>query len=134
MVLKEDPEYIGGNGQHLYSVGEVCSLMRVTRKTLFYYDRIGLLKPTERTTSQQYKLYDSTQLKRLNQIVIYRNAGLTIQEVRTILDDENSNHLKVMETAMQRLEKERKEKSDQIDRLQVLIDHEKEDYQIHSLF
>lgn len=134
MHLKEDLHYIGDNDQHLYSVGEVCSLMHVTRKTLFYYDRIGLLKPTERATSQQYKLYDAGQLNRLNQILIYRNAGLTIQEVRSILDDENSDHLKVMENAMERLEKERKEKSDQIDRLQVLIEREKGDYQIHNLF
>ncbi|MBQ1325319.1 MAG: MerR family transcriptional regulator [Solobacterium sp.] len=28
-----------------YSVGEICSLTGVTRKTLFYYDRIALLKP-----------------------------------------------------------------------------------------
>lgn len=132
--MKKDLEYIGGNEQHLYSVGEVCSLMHVTRKTLFYYDKIGLLKPTERTSVQQFKLYDAAQIDRLTQILMYRNAGLNIHEVRIMLDDEKTDHLKVMETALQRLEKERNEKSDQIDRLQVLIDQEKGDYQKHSLF
>lgn len=134
MIQKDDPESIGNNHQHLYSVGEVCSLMHVTRKTLFYYDRIGLLKPTERTEVQQFKLYNKDQLNRLNQILIYRNAGLNIHEVRSILDDEKSDHLKVMENAMHRLEKERNEKSDQIDRLKALIVKEKADYDIHSLF
>lgn len=132
--MKKDLEYIGGNDQHLYSVGEVCSLMHVTRKTLFYYDKIGLLKPTERTSVQQFKLYDAAQIDRLNQILMYRNAGLKIQEVRTILDDDKKDHLSVMENALQRLEKERNEKSDQIDRLQALIDKEKGNYQKHSLF
>lgn len=132
--MNKDLEYIGGNEQHLYSVGEVCSLMHVTRKTLFYYDKIGLLKPTERTSVQQFKLYDAAQIDRLNQILMYRNAGLNIHEVRIMLDDEKTDHLKVMETALKRLEKERNEKTDQIDRLQALIDQEKGDYQKHSLF
>ena len=132
--MKKDLEYIKGNDQHLYSVGEVCSLMHVTRKTLFYYDKIGLLKPAERTSVQQFKLYDAAQIDRLNQILMYRNAGLNIREVRTILDDEKTDHLKVMEKALQRLEKERNEKSDQIDRLRVLIDQEKDNYQKHRLF
>lgn len=132
--MQKDLEYAGGNEQHLYSVGEVCSLMHVTRKTLFYYDKIGLLKPTERTSVQQFKLYDAAQINRLNQILIYRNAGLNIQEVRTLLDDEKTDHLKVMESALQRLEKERKEKSDQINRLEALIDKEKGNYLKHSMF
>lgn len=132
--MQKDLEYAGGNEQHLYSVGEVCSLMHVTRKTLFYYDKIGLLKPTERTSVQQFKLYDAAQIDRLNQILIYRNAGLNIQEVRTLLDDEKTDHLKVMEAALQRLEKERKEKSDQINRLEALIDQEKGNYLKHSMF
>ncbi len=132
--MQKDLEYAGGNEQHLYSVGEVCSLMHVTRKTLFYYDKIGLLKPTERTSVQQFKLYDAAQIDRLNQILIYRNAGLNIQEVRALLDDEKTDHLKVMEAALQRLEKERKEKSDQINRLEVLIDQEKGNYLKHSMF
>lgn len=132
--MQKDLEYAGRNEQHLYSVGEVCSLMHVTRKTLFYYDKIGLLKPTERTSVQQFKLYDAAQIDRLNQILIYRNAGLNIQEVRTLLDDEKTDHLKVMEAALQRLEKERKEKSNQINRLEVLIDQEKGNYLKHSMF
>lgn len=132
--MQKDLEYAGGNEQHLYSVGEVCSLMHVTRKTLFYYDKIGLLKPTERTSVQQFKLYDAAQINRLNQILIYRNAGLNIQEVRALLDDEKTDHLKVMEAALQRLEKERKEKSDQINRLEALIDKEKGNYLKHSMF
>ena len=42
----------------LYSVGEICRITGITRKTLFYYDRIGLLVPYKRTEPQQFKLYD----------------------------------------------------------------------------
>ena len=52
----------------LYSVGEICRITGITRKTLFYYDRIGLLVPYERTEPQQFKLYDRERLERLNGI------------------------------------------------------------------
>ena len=59
----------------LYSVGEICRITGITRKTLFYYDRIGLLVPYERTEPQQFKLYDRERLERLNGIIEYRGAG-----------------------------------------------------------
>ena len=34
------------------TVHEVCESTGVTRKRLFYYDRIGLLKPSRRDTNQ----------------------------------------------------------------------------------
>lgn len=134
MSRKAKLEYIGGDEQHLYSVGEVCSLMHVTRKTLFYYDKINLLKPTKRTSVQKCKLYDAEQLNRLNKILLYRDSGLNIHEIKEILDNKNSNPLKIMKETLKRLEKEKNEKSDQIERLQVLISIEKGDYQKHSIY
>ena len=110
---------------HLYSVGEVCSLTGVTRKTLFYYDKNGLLKPTDRITAQKFKLYDADQLARLNKILIYRSAGLSIKEIKAILDDGKATHLAVLESALKRLEMEKDDKEAEIERLKNLIEKEK---------
>ena len=91
-----------GNRNHdetLYSVGEICKITGITRKTLFYYDRIGLLVPYERTEPQQFKLYDRKRLERLNGIIEYRGAGLRIAEIRALLDDCYVNRLEVMNGA-----------------------------------
>lgn len=107
---------------HLYSVGQVCDRMNVTRKTLFYYDKIGLLEPTEREGAQKFKLYDSLQVQRLGQILNYRNAGLSISEIRMLLDNQNADHLKIMNAAMKRLISEKNQKEKEIMNLQVMID------------
>lgn len=68
------------------TVREVCELTGVTRKQLFYYDRIGLLKPTKRTGPQKAKLYNTKTIERLNLILLYQKAGLHLSEIRDILD------------------------------------------------
>ena len=43
--------------ERLYTVAEISSITGVTRKTLFYYDKIGLLNPTNRIGPQMHKFY-----------------------------------------------------------------------------
>lgn len=108
----------------LYSVGEICRITGITRKTLFYYDRIWLLVPYGRTEPQQFKLYDRERLERLNCIIEYRRAGLRIAEIRALLDDCHVNRLEVMNGALERLLREKNGADRQIRNLKELIDTE----------
>lgn len=108
----------------LYSVGEICRITGITRKTLFYYDRIGILVPYERIEPQQFKLYDRERLERLNCIIEYRRAGLRIAEIRALLDDCHANRLEVMNGALERLLREKNGVDRQIRNLKELIDTE----------
>lgn len=113
-----------GRGQ-LYSVGEVCDLVGTTRKTLFYYDRIGLLTPTQREGAQNYKQYDSSRIARLRQILKYREAGLHIAEIRELLDGKPSGRLEVLQEALDRMLSEMAETNEKIRNLEKLIEEEK---------
>ncbi len=108
----------------IFSVGEICERTGITRKTLFYYDRIGLLCPSERTERQNFKLYDSKKLVRLEQIVSYRRAGLSIREIRELLDDEQARRLEILKGAMERLLMEKEDKEQEIKNLKSLIEAE----------
>ena len=90
------------------SVKEICQLTGVTRKTLFYYDRIGLLRPTLRIGSQAHKYYDDTAVETLLKIRLYRACGLQLSEIRGILEEEESGRLK-LEAGIQRMLKNRRE-------------------------
>ncbi len=57
--------------QKMKTVNEVCLMMHVTRKTLYYYDKVGILKPTIRAGKQKAKLYDEEQLLKLQMILKY---------------------------------------------------------------
>lgn len=66
------------------TVQEVADLTGVSVRTLHYYDKIGLLKPTE-TTRAGYRLYGGEALARLQQILFFRELGFPLKEIREIL-------------------------------------------------
>ena len=112
---------VKANGTTIYTVSDICILTGVTRKTLFYYDRIGLLKPAARTGPQNSKLYDPESLQRLQKILRYREAGLQISEVRGLLRDD-TDHLVILLAALERLKQEQEQKEEQIFLLMGLLE------------
>ncbi|NUT23362.1 MAG: MerR family transcriptional regulator [Hamadaea sp.] len=73
-----------------YTVGKVAELAGVTVRTLHHYDEIGLLTPGGRT-SAGYRRYDDADLDRLQQILLYRELGFTLEEIAVILDDPDAD-------------------------------------------
>ena len=69
-----------------YTVKELSRLTGLTPRTLRYYDAIGLLCP-ERGRENAYRLYGPAEVDRLQQILLYREMGLTLEEIRRALDD-----------------------------------------------
>jgi DNA-binding transcriptional MerR regulator len=57
---------------------------------LRHYDAIGLLRPAYVDQVTGYRSYDAGQLSQLNRIVALKGLGFTLQQVRSILDDEVS--------------------------------------------
>jgi DNA-binding transcriptional MerR regulator len=57
----------------------------VTVRTLHHYDRLGLLKPSSRTGAG-YRLYGERELARLQQIVTLKFIGLSLKEIKKLLD------------------------------------------------
>ena len=57
----------------------------LSRTALLYYEAQGLLRRPPRTAGN-YRAYDEQDLQRLQQIVLYRNVGLSVREIRALLD------------------------------------------------
>lgn len=57
----------------------------LSRATLLYYDRIGLLKPAG-FNAAGYRLYGEREAQRMARIDTFRQAGLPIKTIRAILD------------------------------------------------
>ncbi|MCP2321750.1 DNA-binding transcriptional MerR regulator [Hamadaea flava] len=73
-----------------HTVGQVAELAGVTVRTLHHYDEIGLLTPGGRT-SAGYRRYDAADLDRLQQILLYRELGFSLEEIAVILDDPDAD-------------------------------------------
>jgi DNA-binding transcriptional MerR regulator len=57
----------------------------LSRTTLLYYDRIGLLKPSYRTAAEA-RLYSAEEENVLRQIITYRRAGIPLESIKVMLD------------------------------------------------
>lgn len=67
------------------TIKEVSELTGVSARALHWYDRIGLLKPTA-YSGAGYRLYDDGALERLRQILYFRELGMSLREIRGILE------------------------------------------------
>jgi DNA-binding transcriptional MerR regulator len=68
----------------MYSVSQLARRCGLSRSTLLYYESIGLLKPAGRTAGN-YRSYSENDFRRLERICIYRDAGLKLGDIRSIL-------------------------------------------------
>ncbi len=68
-----------------YRIGEIGKRFGLSRSTLLYYDRIGLLRPDCRSQSR-YRIYGDADMDRLDRIRIYRESGLSLSEIARLLD------------------------------------------------
>jgi DNA-binding transcriptional MerR regulator len=69
-----------------YTVGEVAGLSHVSVRTLHHYDDIGLLTPSGRSAAG-YRLYSGADLRRLQQVLLYRELDFGLDEIAQILAD-----------------------------------------------
>jgi MerR family transcriptional regulator, thiopeptide resistance regulator len=67
-----------------YSISKLARACALSRSTLLYYDRLGLLEPSGRTGSG-YRYYTDRAQRRLECIAHFREAGLTLKEIRAVL-------------------------------------------------
>jgi len=71
----------------LYRAREFAELAGVTVRTLHYYDRLGLLKPSYRSDAG-YRLYSQRDLAQLEQIVVLKFLGLPLKSIARLLKSE----------------------------------------------
>lgn len=68
-----------------WKVSEVARLAHVTARTLHHYDELGLLVPSQRSATG-YRLYCERDLQRLQQILLFRELGFTLEAIQQLLD------------------------------------------------
>src|SRR5664279_5068738 len=67
------------------TVKRLSKLAGVSVRTLHFYDQIGLLRPG-RVGANGYRYYNQAALLRLQQILFYKELGLSLDEIAEVLD------------------------------------------------
>ena len=68
----------------MLTVTKLARRCGVSRTALLYYESIGLMPPPQRS-SGNYRSYHESDAERLSAIRAYRNAGLTLDDIRALL-------------------------------------------------
>lgn len=69
----------------MYKIGEFSVLSKTTIKTLRYYEKEGLFKPSF-VDDNGYRYYESNKLLELTNIIVLRQIGLSIEEIKKVKD------------------------------------------------
>src|SRR6185503_11494359 len=92
-----------------FSISRLGRRFGLSRSTLLYYDRIGLLAPSKRSAAG-YRVYGEGDVKRLEAICRYREIGLSLKQIRELLGGATGRTVELLEARLDRL-------NDEIERL-----------------
>jgi DNA-binding transcriptional MerR regulator len=122
MVTEENPNR-ATEGVPTFTIEQVAAQTGLTKRTLRYYEEVGLLPPTGRTEGN-YRRYSQDDIQRLERIKNLRDLlGFSLADIREILQAEDERHqLK----AAYRQETEAAGKIAQLDRVDETIRHQLE--------
>ena len=79
----------------MLTVTKLARRCGMSRTALLYYESIGLMPAAERS-SGNYRCYGEPDVRRLEQIRAYRDAGLRLNDIRVVLDRPGGDALRVL--------------------------------------
>ncbi|MBI4800064.1 MAG: MerR family transcriptional regulator [Desulfarculus sp.] len=85
-----------------YTVGRLARRCGLSRSTLLYYDSIGLLRPSRRSQGD-YRRYSQEDARRLEQICLYRQTGLSLADIAKVLEAPDSRLAATLERRLEEL-------------------------------
>lgn len=88
----------------MFTVRQLSRLAGITPRTLHYYDQIGLLKPSQ-VGDNGYRYYGEESLLRLQQILLYRELDLPLDQIKKLMGRRDFDVLAALETHRAELEK-----------------------------
>jgi DNA-binding transcriptional MerR regulator len=89
----------------MITITRLAKRFGLSRTALLYYDRIGLLSPTVRSDAG-YRLYTDADVERLCRICSYRNAGLSLDEIRQLLKQPDAPKEQILRNRLRQLDHE----------------------------
>ena len=106
----------------MYKISEVARLSGVSVRMLHHYDNIGLLIPSDKN-DKNYRLYSDEDVKKLYQILIFKELEFSLKEIKNILDDENFDREKALRLQRELIVEKRKRMDNILNSIDEVIDN-----------
>lgn len=78
-----------------YTINEFAKVVGVSKKAINYYQKVGLLQPSE-IRENGYRYYTNQDMITLQKIVVMKRLGISIKEIKYMLD--NANEISLIES------------------------------------
>ncbi len=101
-------------------IGEFSKMSKTTIKALRYYEKEGLLKPTFIDPNTSYRYYESSQLVDVSKIIHLRQAGLSIKDIKKVLD--GYDMVEILENRKKEIEKNLENYNIELSKINYLLE------------
>ncbi|WP_223590248.1 MerR family transcriptional regulator [Neobacillus bataviensis] len=101
----------------MYRIGEIASLMSISKRTIDYYTQIGLLNPVR--SDSNYRMYGEESIQILELVEHYKTLNMPLEEIKSSIKMINSDNV---------IDKEKMEKH--CKQIAVLMEHLKEEIKV----
>lgn len=91
-----------------YTVQKLAHMAGISTRTLRYYDEIGILKPA-RINSSGYRIYGQAEVDRLQQILFYRELGVSLESIKDIVTAPSFNGAQALREHREKLLEKREQ-------------------------
>ncbi|MGE8203322.1 MerR family transcriptional regulator [Heyndrickxia sp. NPDC080065] len=91
-----------------YTVQKLGRLAGISTRTLRYYDEIGILKPA-RINSSGYRIYGQEEVDKLQQILFYRELGVSLDSIKRIVTSPSFDGTKALREHREKLLEKREQ-------------------------
>ena len=112
-VLDAAVDAAGDGADIARTVGEVSTLLGVSVRALHHWDETGLVRPSQRSDAG-YRLYSETDIMRIQQVLVYRQTGMSLADIKMVLDEPETD-------AMTHLRRQRELVQGQVSHLQQML-------------
>ncbi|MCG7345845.1 MerR family transcriptional regulator [Sporosarcina sp. ACRSL] len=89
----------------MYTIGKLSKNTGVTVRTLDYYDEIGLIKPSAKTTGG-HRLYNEDDVMRLERVLALKYMGFSLEQIKDILKNSTTTWQQSIEQQLEMVRRE----------------------------
>lgn len=87
------------------NVTELARACGLSRGTILHYESLGLLPRAARSASN-YRRYGASDLERLRQVCVYRNAGLKLRDIASLIGTPQNGAGAILERRLEEIDRE----------------------------
>ncbi|MDY2671153.1 MAG: MerR family transcriptional regulator [Anaerovoracaceae bacterium] len=93
-----------------YSIGEVSSICKISKKALRFYDKIGIILPDKVSEETNYRFYSRRTLLMVPIIKYFKQMGFKLDEIKELFQDTSfMNYLNAFNKKLDELDRSRRE-------------------------